>query len=202
MSITPPSLSGPWDFQAQELSWMEGQYSEIDFIQFNDTALKSTPVPSFRGESWLLGLTSTSLNATSNIPSPATSSFSALGKITRESSNPDGVVDITRSPRNAPRKRPGRYKNAPVHVLNRRREQCRVAQQKHRERKDNRLIQLETESKTLKEEYQAVLNAYTLLDKAYKPSQRKFHQSYQKRVGVSQGFASRRRKRRKQWHRI
>ncbi|KAM6476647.1 hypothetical protein HDV62DRAFT_242727 [Trichoderma sp. SZMC 28011] len=168
MSITPISGSELSHFQTHNFSWVEDQYSEIDFIQFTDAALKSTSALGCGGESWLLGLSSTSLNDISNVASPETSRSSAPEEVTRESSNSDGVVDTTRAPRNAPRKRPGRYKNAPAHVLNRRREQCRVAQQKHRQRKDNRIAQLEKELKTLKEEHQIVLNAYMLLDKAYK----------------------------------
>ncbi|KAL6824769.1 hypothetical protein J3E69DRAFT_337384 [Trichoderma sp. SZMC 28015] len=168
MSITPIPGSEPSHFQTYDFSWLEDQYSEIDFIQFTDTALKTTSTQGCGGESWLLGLSSTSLNDISNVASPEKSRSSAPEEVTRESSNSDGVVDTTRAPRNAPRKRPGRYKNAPAHVLNRRREQCRVAQQKHRQRKDNRIAQLEKELKTLKEEHQIVLNAYMLLDKAYK----------------------------------
>ncbi|OPB45899.1 hypothetical protein A0O28_0094670 [Trichoderma guizhouense] len=140
MSITPISGSEPSGFQTHDFSWLEGQYSETDFIQFTDTALKSTSALGCEEEGWLLGLSSTSFNDISNFASPETSRSSASEEVTRESSNSDGVVDTTRSPRNAPRKRPGRYKNAPAHVLNRRREQCRVAQQKHRQRKDNRTV--------------------------------------------------------------
>ncbi|KAL6693490.1 hypothetical protein J3F84DRAFT_380951 [Trichoderma pleuroticola] len=136
MSITPISRSEPWDFQAQGFSWMEGQYVEIGFIQFDDTALKSTSALGFGGESWSQGQTSTGFNAAANIPPPATSRPSAKEKTSRESCNSDDAVDTTRAATNAPRKRPGGYKNAPAHVLNRRREQCRVAQQKHCERKD------------------------------------------------------------------
>ncbi|KAL6817644.1 hypothetical protein V8C40DRAFT_253506 [Trichoderma camerunense] len=168
MSITSISGSEPSHFQTHDFSWLEDQYPEIDFVQFTDTALKSTSALGCGGESWLLGLSSTSLNDISNVVSPETSRSPAPEEVTRESSNSDGVVDTTRAPRNAPRKRPGRYKNAPAHVLDRRREQCRVAQQKHRQRKDNRIAQLEKELKHLKEEHQIVLNAYMLLDKAYK----------------------------------
>lgn len=62
MSITPISGSEPSDFQTHDFNWLEGQYSEIDFIPFTDTALKSTSALGCGGESWLLGLSSTSLN--------------------------------------------------------------------------------------------------------------------------------------------
>ncbi|KAL7905024.1 hypothetical protein GGI35DRAFT_489263 [Trichoderma velutinum] len=168
MSIAPISSSETWDSQAQDFSWLEDQYSERDFIQLADPAPKSASDLDFVGESWLLSLTPTSVNAISHLPSPADSSSSAPERVTMEASNSDDAVNAIRAPRNAPRKRPGRYKNAPAHILNRRREQCRVAQQKHRERKDNRLAQLEMELKSLKDEYQMILNAYMQLDKAYK----------------------------------
>lgn len=62
MSITPITGSEPSHFQTHDFSWLEDQYSELDFIQFTDTALKSTSAQGCGGESWLLGLSSTSLN--------------------------------------------------------------------------------------------------------------------------------------------
>ncbi|EHK23105.1 uncharacterized protein TRIVIDRAFT_222365 [Trichoderma virens Gv29-8] len=156
MSMNPTSCSQPGDFQAQTFSWLEEQSSEINALDFTHLASISTPVPDPVGERWFLGLTPEGVNTVPGLPSPAKSSPSEPENVTRQAFDSDQAVDniTVKAPYNTPRKRPGRYKNAPAHILNRRREQCRVAQQKHRERKDNRIAQLEKELKSLQEEYQ------------------------------------------------
>ncbi|CEJ82401.1 hypothetical protein VHEMI02467 [[Torrubiella] hemipterigena] len=93
-----------------------------------------------------------------------------IGINASEASSPSLPLEATKSAKSSETKRPkrpGRYKNASPAVMNRRREQCREAQRKYRERRESRICQLETELKEVQLERDSLFASYFDLKMRY-----------------------------------
>ncbi|GKT50361.1 AP-1-like transcription factor napA [Colletotrichum spaethianum] len=94
-------------------------------------------------------------------PSPMSSS--------RDTASPQPTLDDKAAPAKAPakRKRENRYKNAPPSVLSRRRAQNRASQRAYRERKDQRIKDLEVMLSEQKQKNDSLSQAYSSLHAEY-----------------------------------
>ncbi|KAL0942510.1 bZIP transcription factor [Colletotrichum truncatum] len=104
-------------------------------------------------------------NGTENsmYPSPMSSTRDTASP--QPSSDPKAVASAAKPP--AKRKRENRYKNAPPSVLSRRRAQNRASQRAYRERKDQRIKDLEVMLSEQKQKNDSLSQAYSALHAEY-----------------------------------
>lgn len=104
--------------------------------------------------------------AAHTFPSPALSQISAIAKNEQEKSQNEEINKMAKTP--CPRrKRENRYKNAPPAVLSRRRAQNRASQRAYRERKDQRIRDLEVMLEKQKQKNEELMQAYDTLNAKY-----------------------------------
>ncbi|KAJ0286314.1 hypothetical protein KNSL1_000500 [Colletotrichum chrysophilum] len=95
----------------------------------------------------------------------ASSSESTSPIISNPASDPKAAATTAKPP--AKRKRENRYKNAPPSVLSRRRAQNRASQRAYRERKDQRIKDLEVMLSEQKQKNDSLSQAYSALHAEY-----------------------------------
>lgn len=126
-------------------------YAEVESYTDNSVSEMQSPLTSRYHVSL-----SSDLGLANMLPSPTVSTESE-DKTTADATKPA-----------AKRKRENRYKNAPPAVLSRRRAQNRASQRAYRERKDQRIRELEALLDEARQKNDALNQAYAALQAAYK----------------------------------
>ncbi|KAL3305418.1 bZIP transcription factor [Colletotrichum asianum] len=142
---------------------MEAPYGYEEAEQYLDTASSSESTSPIISNFDMTFVPDFNTTETSIYPSPMSSQRDTESP--QPASDPKAAATTAKPP--AKRKRENRYKNAPPSVLSRRRAQNRASQRAYRERKDQRIKDLEVMLSEQKQKNDSLSQAYSALHAEY-----------------------------------